>query len=477
MSERPLLGKAEAQTPVASLRVDAQPVGGVVSSGMPRRVPLPAVVQTLWSLFGMDSFLRFCLARFEGERMLTFRIVGFGDVVSVLDPALIREVFTGDSDVLRAGEANAKVLGPLGPNSLLVLDGERHLRTRRVLLPPFHGEAIRHHQQLIERVTVAEVKRWPLNEQFALWPRMRAITMEVILRAVIGVRDESRRRRLGEVLPASIWGGVFGMLAETMFPALAHGMVGRRLLAWVRAREESERLLYEEIADHRASPEGRDDILAGLVAAREEDGRALSDEELRDYVFTLLGAGHDTTAAALAWCFERVLRHPEVLARCRDGGTEDEEYLTAVVNETLRIRPVVESAARKLSAPLELGGYRLPAGVTVTTAIAGMQRSPRVWADPGRFSPERLLDKPAAPYTLIPFGGGPRRCIGASFATMEIKTVLRTVLRHVELRAVSPRGERPSRVHSGGIVPARGARAIVIARRAGDHAQAGLSVL
>ena len=267
------------------------------------------------------------------------------------------------------------------------------------------------------------------------------------------------------------------MLAETRFPLLTHGMVGRRMLPWVRAREESERLLYEEIADHRASPESRDDVLAALTAARDEDGRALSDEELRDHVFTLLGAGHDTTAAALAWCFERVLRHPEILARCRDGGTQDEDYLTAVVNETLRIRPVVESAGRKLNAPLDLGGYRLPAGVTVTAAIAGMQRSPRVWADPGRFSPERFLDQPAAPYTLIPFGGGPRRCIGASFATMEIKTVLRTVLRHVELRAVSTRGERPSRVRSAGIVPARGARAIAVARWAGDHAQAGTPVL
>ncbi len=433
---------------------------------MPRRVPLPAIVQTLWSLFGMDSFLRFCLTRFEGEKMLTFRIVGFGKVVSVLDPALIREVFTGDSDVLRAGEANAQALGPLGPNSLLVLDGERHLRTRRLLLPPFHGEAIGHHQQLIEQITLAEVQRWPLQEQFALWPRMRAITLEVILQAVIGVQDGSRRQRLGEVLPASVRGGVFGMLAETKLPSLTRGRVGRRL-PWVRARAESERLLHEEIADHRASPEGREDILALLIAAHDEDGHTPSDEELRDHMFTLLGAGHDTTAAALAWCFERVLRHPEILARCRDSDTEDEAYLAAVVNETLRIRPVVESAARKLSAPLELGGCRLPAGTMVTASIAGMQRSPKVWAEPLRFSPERLLEQPA-PYTLIPFGGGPRRCIGASFATMEIKTVMRTVLQHVQLRVPNPHSERPSRVRGAGIVPARGAQAIATARLASD---------
>lgn len=452
-------------------RAKAPPVSLAVDDGflgMPRRVPLPAVAQTLWSLFGMDSFLRFCLTRFPGERMLTFRIAGFGEVVSVLDPQLIREVFTGDSDVLRAGEANAQALsGVVGPNSLLLLDGERHLRKRRLLLPPFHGDAIRHHARRIEQITVVEVQRWPRGEQFALWPRMRAITMEVILQAVIGVREQSRRQRLGELLPAFVRGGLFGTLAEAQLPRLTHGAVGRRL-PWMRARAEGEELLYEEIADHRAAPEGREDVLALLIAAHDQDGRAPSDEELRDHVLTLLGAGHDTTAAALAWCFERVLRHPEVLARCREASPEDDDYLTAVVNETLRVRPVVDSAARKLSAPFELGGYRLPAGMTVTASIAGMQRSPQVYADPLRFSPTRFLDGQPAPYTLIPFGGGIRRCIGASFAMMEIKTVLKTVLGQVDLRAPHLRDERPSRTRSIGIVPARGTRVIATTRLASE---------
>ncbi len=387
---------------------------------LPRRVPLPAIVQTLWSLFGLDSFGRFCLTCFPDEKMLTFRIVGFGEMVTVRDPQLIREVFTGDGDVLRGGEANAQaLLGVLGPNSLLLLDGEPHLRTRRLLLPPFHGEAIADHARLIEEITVMEVERWPLGEQFALWPRMRAITMEVILRAVIGVRDNSRRRRLGELLPAFVRGGVFGVLTETRLPRLTQGAMGQRL-PWIRARAEGERLLYEEIADHRAFPEGRDDILALLLAARDEDGCAPSDEELRDHLLTLLGAGHDTTAAALAWCFERVLRHPDVLARCREAGADDDDYLTAVVNETLRVRPVVDSAPRKLGAPFDLGGYRLPAGTIVAAAIAGIQRSPELYPDPLRFWPERFLERPA-PYTFIPFGGGERRCIGASFAMMEIR--------------------------------------------------------
>jgi cytochrome P450 family 135 len=431
---------------------------GDLAERLPPRVPLPALVQTAWSLFGMDSFARFCLARYPREKMLTFRVLGIGDVVSVRDPLLIREIFTGDSDVLRGGEANAQALGVLGPNSLLLLDGERHLRTRRMLLGPFHGEAIGHHTQLIERITIAELEDWPLGEPFALWPRMRAITMEVILRAVIGVRDESRRRRLGELLPAYVRGGVFGVISETQLPWLTEGAIGRRL-PWVRARAEAERLLFAEIADHRARPEGRDDILALLIAARDEQGRALSDQQLRDHVLTLLGAGHDTTAAALAWCFERVLRHPDVLARCRQAGDEDDAYLTAVVNETLRVRPVADSAPRKLSSPFELGGYRLPAGTIVAASIAGVGREPQLYQDPLRFWPERFLTRPA-PYTFIPFGGGERRCIGASFAVMEIKTVMRTVLERVELRPSDLRDERPSRTRSIGIVPARGARAI-----------------
>jgi cytochrome P450 len=419
----------------------------------------------------MDSFLRFCLRHYPEEKMLSFRILGFGEVVSVLDPELIREVFGGDSDVLRAGEANAQALGAIGPNSLLVLDGERHLRTRKLLLPPLHGEAIRRHEQLIEEVAAMEVERWPLGEELELWPRMRAITMEVILRAVIGVRDQARRQRLAEVLPAFTRGGMLGMLIESRLPALAQGALGQRL-PWMAAQREAERLLREEIAEHRASPEGRDDVLALLLSGEDEDGCAPGDEELYDHVLTLLGAGHDTTAAGLAWCFERVLRNPGVLARLRSSGAEDDDYLTAVIKETLRIRPVVESVARKLSAPFELDGCRLPAGVSVAASIAAMQRSRRVYSEPLRFRPERFLEQPA-PYTFIPFGGGTRRCIGASFAMMEMRTVLRTVLERVELRASDQRDERPNRIRSAGIVPAKGARAIVTARPHSTPARSG----
>jgi len=430
--------------------------------GLPRRVRLPAIVQTLWLVFGMDSFARHLYERYPDEEMLTARVLGFGDVVTVHDPDLIREVLTGDGEVLRAGEANAQALGFLGPNSVVLLDGEPHLRARRLLLPPFHGEAITHHQQVVEQVAAEQVARWPVGEPFELWPRMRAIGMEVILRALFGVRDGQRRQRLGELLPAFGGGGVFALMAETRLPWLTQSRLGRRL-PWVRARTRAERLVYEEIADHRTDPEGRDDVLAILIAARDEDGEGLSDQELRDHMLTLVGGGFDTTSATLTWCFELVLRHPDVLARCSGPDVED-EYLTAVVNETMRIRPVLDSASRKLSAPLELGGYRLPAGTFVAASITGVQHSPKVYTDPWRFDPRRFLDQRPGPYALIPFGGGTRRCIGASFAMMEIKTVLRTILQRIDLRPASPRPERPSRTRSIAIVPAHGARVIATAR-------------
>ncbi|HEY5287177.1 MAG TPA: cytochrome P450 [Solirubrobacteraceae bacterium] len=435
-----------------------------VVDGLPRRIRLPAIAQTLWSVFGMESFVEFCIKRYPDDGMLAFRITGIGDVVSVLDPKLIGEVFTGDSDVLRGGEANAQAFGAIvGPDSLLLLDGERHLYARRLLLPPFHGEAIAHHEQLIEQIATSELERWPLGDEFALWPRMRAITMKVILRAVIGVRDEQRRRRLAELLPAFAHGGVFGALAEARLPWLTHGAIGRRT-PWVKDRAQATRLLLEEIAEHRASPDGREDILAMLTTARDEQGRGLGDSELLDHVLTLLGAGHDTTAAALAWCFERVLRHPDVLERCRAAIAEDDrDYLTAVVNETLRTRPVADSVARKLNAPLELDGYRIPAGTFVIASIRGVQYSPTVWPDPHSFRPERFLER-QAPYTFIPFGGGDRRCIGASFATMEIRTVLATILQRIELRPARQRDERATRIRSIAIVPASGTRVIASAR-------------
>jgi cytochrome P450 len=228
-------------------------------------------------------------------------------------------------------------------------------------------------------------------------------------------------------------------------------------------RPEIDRLLYEEIAAHRAHPEGRDDILALFVEARDEDGEPLGDEELLDQIITLLLAGHETTTTGLAWAFERLVRHPAVLQRLESElATGEDAYLDAVVNETLRVRPVIDGVWRKLTAPAVVAGHRLPAGTLVFPAIALVQTS-AAFPDPEEFRPERFLDGSPAPYTFIPFGGGPRRCIGASFAIMEMKTVLRAVLQRVELRASDQRPESP-RVHHVTQVPARGGR-VVAGRR------------
>jgi cytochrome P450 len=433
---------------------------------------LPRIAQSaLWATYP-GALSRYCRWRF-GETF-TLRPLGVGDVVVLTRPEAIREVFTGDREVLRAGEANA-VMGPMvGRNSLLLLDGERHIRHRRLLSPPFHGEAVRAYGERIAQIAAAEVERWPVGRAFPIRPRMQAITLEVILRTVIGVSDERRLRRLRVLLRRLTRVGIAEMWLVWSYPGLLDHAAVRRL-STLRLLPEVDRLLYEEIAAHRAGRAGsihHEDVLALLLAARDEHGEGLSDEELRDHVMTLLVAGHETTTTALAWCFERLLRHPGAYARLqrelREG--ESERYLEAVISETLRVRPVIDAVWRKLAQPVRVAGRLLPAGATVMPSIVMVQGSQRAFADASTFRPERFLEGSAGgrashPYTFIPFGGGARRCIGASFATMEMRAIVRTVLERVQLRAPSMRSERV-KVHHITLVPARGARVVVTGRRA-----------
>jgi cytochrome P450 family 135 len=454
----------------------AKPVDPGIAPAPPDRTPRlppgprgPRLLQTILWTTKPVAFYRFCQRRY-GD-LYTLRPLGLGDIVVVCDPEAIREVFTGDRDVLRAGEANA-VMGPmLGRHSLLLLDGERHLRHRRMLLPPFHGDSVRAYREQVAAIAAEEVARWPVGEEFPIRPRMQAITLEVILRAVIGVSDERRLERLRELLGRLTRVGVLEMWFSWTYTGLLENPLVRRL-STLRILPEVDRLLYEEIAAHRSGRAGsihREDVLSLLIAARDADGSALTDEELRDHLITLLIAGHETTTTALAWCFERVLRHPRALACLEaelagEGGERGgEAYLDAVLNETLRVRPVIDAVWRRLAAPAEVAGRLLPAGATVMPSIVLVQES-EAFADPGAFRPERFLEGSAPPYTFIPFGGGPRRCIGASFAMMEMKTVIATVLQHVRLRAPTTKAERV-KVHHITLVPARGGRVIVTGRR------------
>jgi cytochrome P450 len=429
--------------------------------GVPPGPRLPRALQTvLWAVRPIWFMQR---ARRRYGNVFTIRPYAFGDIVVLADPAHIKEVFTGDREVFAAGQANAAMGPVLGNHSLLTLDGERHLRQRKMMLPPFHGEAVGRYRERIERITEAELGRWPTGRPFPIRPRMQAIALEIILQAVIGVADPQRLARLRDLLPQLLDFSVLDMWGIWLFPRLLDSPMARRNAA-LRVRPEVDRLLYEEIAAHRSDPHAYDDILVLLISARDADGEPLSDENLLDQIITLLLAGHETTTTGLAWAFERLTRHPDALERLQqelDAG--EERYLDAVVNETLRVRPVIDGVWRKLTAPAVVAGHRLPAGTLVFPAIVLVQRSKEAFPDPEAFRPERFLDGSAPPYTFIPFGGGTRRCIGAAFAVMEMKTVLSTVLGRVELTAPDPRPEQP-RSHHVTQVPARGGRVIATPR-------------
>jgi cytochrome P450 family 135 len=399
----------------------------------------------------------------------------FGRIVYVVDPAEIKRVFAGDPRDFHAGEANATVLGDaLGDHSLLTLDEDRHMSQRKLLLPPFHGQSVRRYAEVMSEAAHNEVAGWPLNKPFALRPRMQAITLEVILRAVFGVRDGARMDLMRERIPK---------LADTTnvlnwLPLMQRDLGGLSPAArFRRALAAVDELIYAEIRERREDQDAadRDDVLSLLLRARHEDDSPMTDSELRDELLTLLTAGHETTATGLSWAFERLVRTPRVMEKLLDS-LDDDEYLDAVVKETLRIRPVVVDVARKLTRDTEIAGYHLPAGTLVLPAIAAVHRHPDHYADPAEFRPERFLNGEAAePYTWIPFGGGVRRCIGASFAQVEMRVVLREVLKRVRLRAASERPER-ARVQHVTVVPSRGARVVVTQRIAVDRPPAAEQV-
>ena len=398
----------------------------------------------------------------------------YGQVVYLAEPELVKGLLTGDPSLWHSGEATATVLEPvLGRHSVLCLDEDAHLAQRRLLLPPFHGERVRRYGELIAQLTAREVERWPVGEEIEARSRMQEVTLEVILRTVFGVREEERLRlfrkrirRLGDSSSALIWFPILRRNLGRLSPM-------RRFLA---ARAEADELIYEEIASRRAQPgtEERDDVLSLLLSARHEDGSPMSDVELRDELMTLLTAGHETTATALSWAIERLVRTPPAMKRLQSE-LEQDAYLDAVVRETLRVRPVIADFGRMLTRDAEVAGHMLPAGTFVMAAIAAMQVRPDLWSDPHAFRPDRFLEDGAGEsYAWVPFGAGVRRCLGAAFAQMEMRIILREVFKRVRLRAASPRDEK-ARVRHVTVVPARGAR-VVVEERLDSAASAGAAV-
>lgn len=387
-------------------------------------------------------------------------VPSFGRVVFVADPALVKQIFTGDTSIFHAGEANAEVVLPiLGPNSLLVLDEDEHLRERKILLPPFHGSRAHAHGELFRELTERDISSWPVGKPFSMHSRMKELTLEIILRAIFGLRAESRLARGREVMAEfshrSNAVGFFPYLRHDLGPFSPWGR-------FERARDALHEFVQEEVASRTASPaEDRDDVLSLLLQSSYEDGSSIGGDELRDELVTIIAAGHETTAVALAWTFDRVLHTPRVLTRLRESIAAGEDaYLDATIKETLRMRPVLTEVARRLTRPIEIGGYLLPAGSVVMPSIAALHYREDLYPRATEFRPERFLEDTGERYSWIPFGGGTRRCPGAPFALYEMRVILRTILECADLRAADPDPDRV-KMHNATKVPARGARVIL----------------
>jgi cytochrome P450 family 135 len=453
------VGSAAAERSQAGAAGEERPI-----HGLPPGPRIPPLAQTfLWAL--TPTWVMDRCARSIGEHFtITFFPSGMKLVV-VSDPASLKTLFTAPPEVAPSGAGNSPVAPVMGPHSVIVLTGPEHMRQRKLLLPPFHGERMREYEQVIVEATRSDMAHWPIGRPMRLLPRTRAITLEVILRAVFGV-EAQRMERVREAVKALLIPAspllVLRMALRTPSLQRPGGEFGQAL-------DRLDEVLYEELARRRAQEDlaQRTDILSLLMQARDEDGEAMSDEELRDELVTLLLAGHETTATSVAWAIERLVRHPDKLERLvaeidayPDGG---EEYITAVINETLRVRPVVPIVARILKKELQVGPYALPAGTRVAPSIWLTNRNPRAYDRPNDFEPERYLAGAPETFSWIPFGGGIRRCIGASFAQLEMKLILRTVLS--ELAPSLPRygGRRGGefvRRRAITLVPSAGARVV-----------------
>jgi cytochrome P450 family 135 len=399
-------------------------------------------------------------ARRDHGDMFTIRLGQVGPVVMLAHPDQIKEVFTGDPAVFHAGEANVILRPSLGRHSVLLLDDAQHLRQRKLLLPPFHGERMQRYGELMREIAERDISGWPRGVPFRLHPHTQDVTMRIIVEAVFGTTEPARAERMRAALKGFLdWGTSPRQIAYLSLMSVDQQ---ERNVLFRRQRAKVDAAVYDEIghARHRQGLEEREDILSLLLQARHEDGSPMSDEELRDELMTLLLAGHETTATSLAWAIERLVRHPGAMERlvseAKEGGTE---YAEAVCKETLRMRPVLPIVARLLKRDVEIGGRLLPEGVIVAPNIYLVQHREDVYPQPRRFRPERFLEGQGGTYSWIPFGGGIRRCIGASFALYEMRIVLQAIARSVELRAAQPRSEPVGR-RSITLTPRFGARVV-----------------
>lgn len=432
--------------------------------------PGPGLVATFDFVRNPYRFLDACARRY-GD-WFTVRVPGVAPFVFTSDPTAIREVFLGDSEYLHAGKANRPLGLFMGERSVLFADGAAHLHDRRLILPAFQGERMRTYAATMRAIAREAIERWPVGAPFAIHPWMRSITFDVIMRAVFGLEDSADRAPLRDLLRR-----LFLLYTSRMSALFALPALRLDLGPWspwgraVRLRRQVDQLLFAEFARRRGDGKNRDDILSMLLAARDESGAPMSNEVLRDQMLTLILAGHETTAASLAWMIYRLLAHPEVgqAARAEVASASGEAdpgslpYLDAVINETMRLNPVVPNVGRELQVPMTIAGRTLPKGVTIAPCIYLAHRRADLWPEPRKFDPQRFIDSRPPPYAFFPFGGGTRRCIGAAFATCQAKVVIAEVLASVELALVP--GYEPSAVRSSiALAPSKGMPAIVARR-------------
>lgn len=412
----------------------------------------PALVQTAQWALGPTRFLESCW-RCHGD-VFTLRLLSIGPrgatpVVFVVDPEIARQVLQGPAAIFRAGASRIGLEPIFGSHSILLLDEADHLRQRKLMLPPFQAHSFGRYGEIIVEETLRETDGWPLGkEPFALQPSMQRITLEVILRAVLGLEDPARRSEVRRPL--------LGLLKAISNPWVELGAVLPPRIGPINLRYGFERLmgkvdrvLCEEVtARRRNGRDGGSDVLSLLIAARDENDRGMSDEEIRDELVTLLLAGHETTAIGLAWTFDYLVHHPDVVDRvvqdceqCESGGP----YLDAVVKESLRLRPPLPIADRMLSEPYEINGHEIPPGVILATCIYLIHRRGDAYPHPAAFCPERFLNDPPPTFSWLPFGGGIRRCLGGAFAVFEMKLVLATILKGFILEAAEPEPEAARR--------------------------------
>ncbi|WP_101439851.1 cytochrome P450 [Amycolatopsis echigonensis] len=427
-------------------------------SALPPGPRLPLAAQTV--LFGAFRNALLPLLRRRYGDVVRLKLYPERSVVLVGNLDLVREIFAGPVETFHAGEGNMVLKPMLGAHSVLLTDEEEHRRARKLLMPAFNGAAMRGYRDMVAELTVAELERWPRGRAFRVHDRMRALTLEVILRVVFGVTDGPRLAELRVALEQ-----VVDISALDLFGW--HSPALQKFGPWRRNRERQERvdqLLYAEIAERRAAPDlaERTDVLSRLLTVSGDD--QLSDLELRDQLITLLLAGHETTATALAWALHELARDPVTAAattRAADEG--DEKYLEAVAKEAMRLRPIISEVSRKLTKDVQVGPYTVPAGYMVLPSISMIHADAEHHPSPEVFDPTRFLGSGPPAGSWFPFGGGARRCLGAGFSLLEATIVLRELFTRYRVSAPSPRPERTKTRHIT-LVPGDGAR-IMVRRR------------